>query len=170
MTPGTRLSPRFPRSPEDDHRPDDHLDSTATSARRVAAILDAAPLPEERGMPSFILEVRRIQSAVVATLEANLEANDEARLLDGLARQAARAQLPQMALASIVYELRRPEPPGPAPTSWQALRQLHHAGYLLCPACRRDVPSPALIDRLEARHREAEREAIRFCTVFEEVA
>ena len=171
MTPGTRLSPRLTtRGPEMTADQDDQLDSTATVVRQVATILDSPPLPEEHGLPSCILEVRRIQSGVGAVLEANLEAEDEARLLAALARQAARAQLPEMALDAIVSEINRPAPPGPAPTSWQALRRLHRAGYLLCPACRRDVPSPALIDRLEARHREAETEAIRSSITFEGVA
>jgi hypothetical protein len=127
---------------------------TATAvARAVAAILDA-PVRE---VPAELVDVVRIRSATRRILEAHLPAGDEHRLLDALAKQAARTALPVWALAAMESELAEPEAPELLPAGEVArARMLHRQGFAACPVCLRLV-LPTLTLDLDDRRRDRAR-------------
>jgi hypothetical protein len=119
-------------------------------AAAVAAILDA-PVRE---VPPELLDVVRIRSATRRVLEAHPPVADERRLLDALAKQAARTSLPVFALAAMEAELVEPEAPELLPIGEAArARMLHRQGFAACPVCLRPVLAALTLDLDDQRRR-----------------
>jgi hypothetical protein len=120
----------------------------ATVAAAVANILDT-PIPEQ---PSATGELVRIRSATRRVLEANLQKEDEMRLLQAIARQAARAELPLWAFDAMHAEIIAPEPWPTPPLDWErSQRRFIRQGLSECPVCRTPVVSERELDRFARR-------------------
>ncbi len=120
---------------------------------RIDAILEGAG--DDPTVPRPIREVDRVRSTALGILEADLPVVEEeaafARLLD----VAKRCEIPALAVGAVVEELRVPEArPSDIRTEATAARQLRHAGYGRCPACRQEVLDERTLDRLEKAERE----------------
>jgi hypothetical protein len=105
----------------------------------VAQILDA-PGPE--GVPEPLAEVGRFQSAARRIIEANLEPEDEQRLLFELYKLAKdTAELVELAVKGIDWELAEAADVAPMPNrGWiAAQRTLRAAGYESCPLCEGSI-------------------------------
>ena len=132
-------------------------------ARAVAALLDAAPTPEERELPRSLQEVSRLRAATRRIMESRLAPPDEDRMLRALGRQAVRVELPELALAGIVAEVRGPDlPPLPPAGYEQAQDRMRRAGFQRCPACASRLLSEPELDYLRRRRQWASEDQARW--------
>jgi hypothetical protein len=133
----------------------------------VAAILDAAPLPEDAGVPVPIQQVGRIRSAILRVLEADEQAPAvRARAFRAVHAAARSAVLGDWAEEIVFGELGwwlglDREEPLRTETMERAARRLRAAGWQDCPICHVPVMNEIEIQRRERRRRELAEEAAR---------
>jgi hypothetical protein len=104
-------------------------------AEAVAAILDSGEAGE-------LEDVARVQSATLRIKEANLELEDEKRLLLALFQTAKDLPLAAWCIKGMLWVIGEDVTPFDVPSEKRerAARRLRFAGYDRCPTCEAEVP------------------------------